>query len=407
MKLALFSDLHLGLGKGTIRFEEAFNNARQAFELALENNVDLIVLVGDLFNSPVPEINVIQKAFELFLIARGKKSSVKIFHLKNGEKQEFEFVGTPIVTIAGTHEFRGKDSLNILDAFHSSKTLLKLHASIAEVIKGDEKLFIHGLSGIPEKHALNALTAWNPKPVESEKNILLLHQSIKEFLPSDDEMTATISLTDLPKGFDLIVDGHLHWTSLQDLNGKKFLLVGSTITTQMKKLESKKPKGIYLYDSITGELEFKKLLIQRKLFYHKIKFEEANLSEVIQECKKTIEEDLLEENKLPPLIRLKLVGSLKTGLNESDVNISEFLNEFKDKAIFSVSKNFESKSFSKKIEELRKIYGEKKPVTSMGLELLEKNLKETEFNNAFNVEKVFQLLEEGKIDEVIELLEKN
>lgn len=406
MNIALFSDLHLGLGKGTPRFEEAFNNAQKCFEIALENNADAIVLVGDLFNEPVPEIEVIQKAFQIFLTARNKSSEVKIFHEKNSEKKEFEFTGIPIITISGTHEFRGKDSLNILDAFNASKVLLKLHASIAEIQKGKEKLFIHGLSGIPEKHALNALNSWNPKPIKNEKNILLLHQSIKEFLPFEDEMTATISLNDLPSGFDLIVDGHLHWTNLQELEGKKFLLVGSTITTQMKRLEQEKPKGLYLFESETGELKFKEIPNQRKLFYHKIKFEEAKLSEVINDCRKLIEEDLIKENALPPLIRLNLTGSLSAGLNESDINVNEILGEFNDKAIFSVSKNFSSKQFSKKIEELRKLHSEKKPISSLGFELLEKNLNETDFNNAFDAEKVFHLLEEGKIDEVIELMEK-
>jgi DNA repair exonuclease SbcCD nuclease subunit len=406
MKIALFSDLHLGLGKGTQRFEEAFNNAEKCFEIALENDVDVIVLVGDLFNESNPSIEVIQKAFQVFLTARKKESSVKIFHEKGTEKKEFEFQGIPIITIAGTHEFKGKDSLNILDVFHSSKTLLKLHASIAEIRKGNEKLFIHGLSGIPEKHALNALTAWNPKPISNEKNILLLHQSIKEFLPFDDEMTATISLNDLPNEFDLIVDGHLHWTNLQELDGKKFLLVGSTITTQMKKLEQEKPKGLYLYETESGELIFKEIPNQRKLFYHKINFNEAKLSEVLNECRTLIQKDLIQNNALPPLIRLKLVGTLATGLNESDINLNEILSEFQNKAIFSVSKNFSSKNFSKKIEELRKLHSEKKPISMIGFELLEKNLKETDFNNAFDAEKVFQLLEEGKIDEVIDLLEK-
>ena len=53
----------------------------------------------------------------------------------------------------------------------------------------------------------------------------------------EDESIASLSLADLPNGFDLIIDGHLHWTNEQKLEGKRFLLTGSTIFTQMKNLE--------------------------------------------------------------------------------------------------------------------------------------------------------------------------
>ena len=50
----------------------------------------------------------------------------------------------------------------------------------------------HG--GEPEKKALDALNSLSPKPEHGAKNIFVMHQSIKDFLPVDDEMVATISL---------------------------------------------------------------------------------------------------------------------------------------------------------------------------------------------------------------------
>ncbi|MFH1588060.1 MAG: metallophosphoesterase, partial [Candidatus Diapherotrites archaeon] len=68
MKLAVFSDMHLGYGKGSDRFNEAFSNAGKCFEMAVEKKADAILLVGDLFNEPIPSIEVLEKAFELFSI---------------------------------------------------------------------------------------------------------------------------------------------------------------------------------------------------------------------------------------------------------------------------------------------------------------------------------------------------
>ena len=44
MKLAFISDIHLGFAYGTERQEESFDNFRQAFELALKDKPDLVLL---------------------------------------------------------------------------------------------------------------------------------------------------------------------------------------------------------------------------------------------------------------------------------------------------------------------------------------------------------------------------
>ena len=54
MRIAIFSDTHIGFGKGTARNEEAFEQAKQAFELAIKEKADLILLAGDLFNEETP-----------------------------------------------------------------------------------------------------------------------------------------------------------------------------------------------------------------------------------------------------------------------------------------------------------------------------------------------------------------
>ena len=310
MKIALLSDFHLGFGKGTERFEESFENAKGALELAIAQKPDCILLLGDLFDSDIPNQETWHNAFKTFSQIKQTNSECTITRIKNEKKEKIEFSGIPLIAIHGTHEYRGKDFKNAVEVLESAGFLIHLHAGIVLIEKGNEKIAVHGLGGVPEKHALDALKHWNPMPVEGATNILLLHQSIKEFLPFNDEMIASISLSDLPKGFDLIADGHLHWNGIENLQNCKFLLTGSTIITQMKKLESENKKAIEIFDSKTKEISFLQLPNQRQMFYEKISFKDATQQQILETVDAKLSEFVSKATGRKPLIRLKLVGTL-------------------------------------------------------------------------------------------------
>lgn len=404
MKIAVISDTHLGFGSGTKREKDAFIQAKQALEIAVKEKVDAVLLPGDLFDESIPKQETLHEAFQLFSLAfNAEKSEAKIFK----DSKELKFSGIPLIAIAGTHEFRSKDYKNALQVIESAGFLFYLHASHIVLEKGKEKVAVFGLSGVPEKKALDVLKAWNPKPLNECKNILLLHQSIKEFLATDDEMSVTISLSDLPKGFDYTINGHLHWSQEKSLASGKFILAGSTICTQMKSLEAGKPKGFYILDTVSSSISFNEIPVQRKIFYHREKFEDSKPSEVLQKVSSLIKKDLeLNGNSLEPLIRVKCIGGISKGYSSSDVSFSEIEKTFNEKAILSLDKDFASASFRKGIEELRELQKQKKGIAELGFDLLEKNLKETDFSNAFDVREIFDLLAEGKTEEVIELLSK-
>ncbi|MBN1941252.1 MAG: DNA repair exonuclease [Candidatus Diapherotrites archaeon] len=404
MKIALLSDFHLGFGKGTERFEESFENAKSALELAISQKPDCILLLGDIFDSEIPDQETWHNAFKVFLPIKQTKGSCSIKRVKDGKQEKIPCIHIPVIAIHGTHEYRGKNYRNAVEVLESADFLVHLHAATAVVERGGEKIAVHGLSGVPEKHALAVLKLWNPKPVQGAVNVLLLHQSIKEFLPFDDEMIASISLADLPKGFDLIANGHLHWNDLQETGAGKFLLTGSTIITQMKKLEAEKPKCIELFDTETKKICFLELPGQRKMFYNKIKFEKANQDAIEKELSKRIELILANTFEKKPLVRFKLAGSLAKGISNSDVSLAEFEKKFSEKAILSISKNFDSESFKTRLAELRSAQQEKKSLSEMSLELLEKHLDETEFGKNFSIHDLLELFESGENDKALELI---
>jgi len=407
MRIAIFSDTHIGFGKGSARCDEAFDQAKEAFELALKEKADLILLAGDLFNEAIPSQEAWVQMFQLFGLLRKETGVRQIVNWeKNGEKRQFSFTCTPVISIAGTHEFRGKDFRNALEVLQEAGSLVFIHAAKAVFEKDGEKIVVQGLSGVPEKKALDALKMWNPQPVKGACNFVLLHQSIKEFLPFDDDMVASIALSDLPQGFDLVIDGHLHWASEENLDERNFLVTGSTVITQMKRLESKKPKGIFIFESKSKNLQFFPLPNQRKFIFEKLEFKETNLEQIREKVEAKLTELLSGTDGSKPLVKLKLKGSLVKGLEGKDIDLRAIEEKFRDKALLFIDCNFEELDFKQKLEQLRKTHLGSKSVAAMGFELLEKNLAETGFNEAFEAKRVFDLLAEGDIDKVVELLGK-
>ncbi len=398
MLLGIFSDSHLGFS-GEDRYNESFERFVESIQMFKDNKVDYILHAGDLFDESTPSQEVWLKTFECFSKNNGAVSQLNKVQLN---KSSLVLVkGIPIIGIHGTHEHRGKDFANALDILEESACLVHLHAGFIELNKEGEKVCIHGMGGVPEKFAKQVLSTYSPKPIEGATNLLLLHQSFIEFLPFDDESIASLSLADLPDGFDLIIDGHLHWTNEQDLGNKRFLLTGSAIFTQMKSMEAKGGKGIFLFDTKTKKLTFVPFKIQRKLFYEKLKFENAKPEEVIKQFNDKLEQILSCNFDIKPLVRIKLSGSLAKGFTQSDVSID--ISKYKGVAVFSISKDFSTESFQKKIEQLKLIQNEKKSVVDFGVNILEKNVEEAGLVE-FDARRIFDLLSIGENDKVQSIL---
>jgi len=392
MLLGIFSDSHLGFS-GEDRFNESFERFTESIQMFKDNKVDYVLHAGDLLDESTPTQEVWLKTFESFSKNNGLVSQLKKVQMNNSSLVTVK--GIPIIGIHGTHEHRGKDFANALDILEESGCLVHLHAGFVELNKDGEKVYIHGLGGVPEKFAKQVLSTYAPKPIENAVNLLLLHQSFIEFLPFDDDSIASLSLADLPEGFDLIIDGHLHWTNEQNLGNKRFLLTGSAIFTQMKSMEASGGKGIFLFDTKTKKLTFVPFKVQRKLFYEKLKFDNAKPDEVVKQFSDKLAEFLSCDFEVKPLVRIKLSGSLAKGFTQSDVAID--ISKYKDKAVFSISKDFSVESFQKKIEQLKSIQNEKKSVVDFGINILEKNVEEAGLKD-FDTRRVFDLLSVGEVE---------
>jgi len=401
MRVSILSDFHFGYGWNTKLEEDSYQNAQEAISRCLDS--DLILIAGDIFDSVTPRTETLAKTLKVLskpLLTENKGIKlVKTINKKLPEISNRTISGIPVLALHGTHERRTKEQTNTIEALEQTGFLIHLHCNGLIFEKEGKKVAIQGMSGVPERYAEDILNKWNPRPEESCYNILMLHQSIEPYVYSPLD-PPSLNLSNLPKGFDLIIDGHVHEKDLTKINGTTLLLPGSTIVTQLKKEESISQKGFYQVE--IGEeikIAFIPLENNRKFFYHELEIKsDVTVREQIDEgIKKTLSQDF----KKIPIIKIKILGK---ETNVIDKELREIEKKYSDKAIIYFSKELESPDMTRKIELLKNLRERKLSIEEIGLQILKDNLKNLKFSSSFDSNSVYKLLSEGDTEKTFNIL---
>jgi len=404
LKVAVLSDLHLGFAYGTERGEDSFANAEQAFSKALSEDPDLILIPGDIFHDKIPRPEVLGRAIDLFAKVNNsmKSKPLLIKRIKENKLSQTEHLIPPIIAIWGTHERRHSGSVNPAQILEKAGLIYCLHAESILVEVKYSKLGIHGLSGVPESYARDALKSWSPRPFEEAPNVLMLHQNFKELLPVDD----ALSFMDLPDGFDLFLLGHIHWPSESSHPKSKAPIIfpGSTVITQLNKIESEKEKGIYIIEFDRRKIRWRfKSISARPFFYEKINVTGLRPNEIAVAILQKINEYLRKEYDKKPLLRIRLEGTFAEGFSTADLNITSIIKDHADKLILSIDKSrLVSTLFEQQTELLSDLKEKKISIDQLGMHILKTNLKEG--ISAAKLETLFNLLANSDLEKVEEIL---
>lgn len=399
MKIAILSDFHLGFSFGPETDRDSFENAEEAVEKALDS--DLLIIAGDIFDSRSPKTQSWADALKILSKPLLRESTgVKLVsctkQLKEISKKTLSHL--PVVAIHGNHERRSKDETTAVEALENAGMLIHLHLQTIVLEKDGVKVAVHGMSSVPERYAKDVLERWKPKPLEGCFNILLLHQSIDPYVYSPLE-PPTLSLSSLPEGFDLIVDGHVHTYALDKCNNTPFCVVGSTVLTQLQKNEAESKKGfakVEVKDKM--KIEFVPLEKCRRFFYEEVEAGESSRWQIERKIDSVLSSEVFKKE---PMIRLKIFGKEDEII---DRELREVEKKFSGRAILFFSKELESKEVSEKIEFLRNLRDQKLSIEEIGLNILKKNLEELNFEPVFDHEKIFWLLSEGKVEDALNLI---
>jgi len=402
VKIAVLSDFHFGHGYNTELEDDCFAAVQEAIDKAMD--CDIILILGDIFDSRLPKTAVWSKTLHVLTRPLLKPNSGIKFVSSTKNLKEISIRSLnhiPVVALHGNHERRGKDEANTLTALENAGLLVHLHLESIVFEKNGKKVAIHGMSSVPERFAKDTLAAWNPQPMSGCTNILLLHQNIDPYVYSPLE-PPSINLSNLPKGFDLILDGHVHGSGQEKINNSSLIIVGSTMTTQLEKKESRIEKGfwkIFVDDEI--KTEFVPLKNNRKFYYEDIFIQNKNNSSLRDMIESKILSFLNQPQNKKPIIKLRIVGKESEVI---DTDLQELEKKYSDRAIIIFTKELESPEISKKIEFLQNIREQKLSIEEVGLNVLRKNLEDLQFASVFDYEQAFHLLSEGGVDVMLNIL---
>lgn len=352
LRLLISTDNHLGyLEKDSIRGDDSFRAFEEVLKIAKEENVDAIILGGDLFHDNKPSRRCIHRTMELLrhycmgdgevaieLLSDSTQNFTSLFGTANWEDPNYN-IAIPLFTIHGNHDDpTGDGSLSSLDLlstagllnyFGKTSTVDDITMNPVLLRKGTTKLALYGLGSIRDERLHRTFLQSKVKmmrPPQADKeyfSILLFHQNRAAHSP-----TNHIPENFLDDFLDLIVWGHEHECLAQEdieehespERGFQVLQLGSSVHTSLSEGESK-PKNCMIAD-IEGRrysLRRRPLLSVRPFLIRNISLQKLlktlrPLKEVEELLYKEVEESLSNISKdmptastpLLPLLRLRV-----------------------------------------------------------------------------------------------------
>ena len=219
-KIGVLSDVHLG----EIKFRKYINNQNvwsyliekvleEAIDKLISNGSEIIIIPGDLFDSPNPDIRSIIFIRELF-------SKIKI----------------PIFILGGNHEWSQRQYSSNIHPFDIIDNVNKVYYNVSSFTYNSDKIVM-----IPYKF----LTPENYEFISKEKGDILVCHGI---LDSEEEIYNLPS--NIINGYKLIILGHIHTNNIIKTKNQIILTPGSIMPANTF---IKEPKA-WIYDTETSDL---------------------------------------------------------------------------------------------------------------------------------------------------------
>jgi len=331
IKILVATDIHLGyMEKDPIRGNDSLTTFEEILRLAKQNNVDLILLGGDLFHDNKPSRKTIHGAMTLLRkFCMGDKpveiefisdQSVNFGHTPfpcvNYEDPNLN-ISIPVFSIHGNHDDpTGLGTLCSLDLLSASgllnyfgkySSLEKIEISPLLMQKGKTKLALYGLGAIKDErlhHMFRNKNITMLRPRENKDdwvNVFVIHQN-----RSKHGETNYIPEQFLDDFLDLVIWGHEHECRITPTsNGvNKFLVSqpGSSIATSLSEGETKdKHVGLLLIHGTEWKIKRLKLETVRQFKMQDIVLADTSLNPQDADIAKKAEAFCLE--KVESLLR--------------------------------------------------------------------------------------------------------
>lgn len=387
IKITVFTDAHFGFSIN----EETENDSYELVEEIAKNNKnsDIIIICGDIFHTRNPKIKIVEKAISSLKNFLEIPSKVKLVEtdkeIDNLKLRSIEKY-IPIITINGNHDRSYIGETSILDLMDEANLIINLNSNYIIFEKDGQKVSIFGMGNMPENIAKDYLYK-NIKYFNDCINILLIHQNIHPFTFYSQEYSLTME--NLPRNFDLIINGHYHAFVNESIGKTKILMPGSLITTQLKEGESNLEKSYINVYIDNGDIKIEKVGLKRyrKFFYLKFGINDDK-EKIFNELNKVLNKEYIKK----PIIKVVVE-------REKNEDFGYLAKEFSNKCILLTKTELISKE---KIIEV----ASKENIESLfdfAIKKIKSNIGDDEF--PIKIENLIKMLEDkDSIEKIINIL---
>lgn len=311
-KFAHLGDFHLGAWRDQRLSEMNFGAFAKALDKCVEENVDFVIVAGDLFDTTLPELSLVNRAVEKIMAVKAK--------------------GIAFYLTYGSHDF-APNATSMIDILNSSGLFKKVVE--AEVIDEKIKLSfvtdprtgakITGLSGRRLGLEKKYFEMLDSKNLENEKGfkIFVFHSAIMELRPSAVSYPDGVPISCYPKGFDYYAGGHVHESvknQVKDYGLVAFpgCLFGATFTDLEVTAKGEK-RGFFIvdFDDEITDIRFIEVKIS-DIFFLDVNANKRTAKQVSE----TLLKIASEADVKGKIALLKVYGELLTG-KPSDINLNE------------------------------------------------------------------------------------
>ncbi|RMF06087.1 DNA repair exonuclease [Candidatus Woesearchaeota archaeon] len=345
MKFAHLADCHIGSWRDDRLRAIPIEAFRRACDISLKEQVDFILISGDLFNTALPEIPSLNATI--------------------AKMRELVDAGIRFYIIPGSHDFSysGRTMLEVLESAGLAVNVAK-QESVSEDGKlklkftVDEKTGakITGLLGRRKGLEGSYYELLDRESLEKEDGfkIFMFHSAIEEYKPKNLALMESIPLSLLPKNFDYYAGGHVHVVfNTQEENYGRIAFPGPLFPNDFSELEELKGGGFYIYNN--GNLEFRNIQVHN---VESMSFDCSDLTP--QEIKAKVLEEVEKKEFINTIVTLRFSGRMRSG-SIRDIDWNAITETLYEKGAYFVMRN-SSHLQSPDFEEIKAEVGSSKQI---------------------------------------------
>ena len=382
MKFAHFSDIHIGGWREEELRRINVDAFSKSIDICIQENVAFVIIAGDLFDTPLPSIDLIKEVASI--LNKLKEADISVY------------------LVPGSHDLSpsGKTMLEVLEKAGLCENVFKYKDGQLEftIDKTGTKLTgILGQIGGLEKYKLREL---DRESLEKEPGfkIFLFHTMLNEFKPEGLDIVEAESYKLFPKNFNYYAGGHPHFVFNKKVEDYGLITYpGALFPNNFKELEKFKHGGFYICDD---KLNLRWIPVKLK-DVESLYFDADNKNPL--EVEENIINKLKNSDIKNKIVTIRVEGTLSSG-KTSDINFKKIF-ELTKSAYFIMKNTY--KLTTKELEEIKIEHGNIEEVEAL---IIKEHIGQFEAMKPENEKKLTELLikaldkekEEGEIKAVFE-----